>query len=332
MNKNSSTDDSFFEAKKVALANAVLRYCQMMGIAPLIVRVAETPCPNSSSDDIAHIHLEEGIICISKGRLMSLNLDDIEEVARHEVAHVWAPHHGVEHEKIQTFLSMKSFAWSNFTGTVRIEPGAKDKCAYCGREEVLPFYCHYCGLYYCSEHRLPEKHECAKLPMRMWKAKGLEPRKIREGECSYHSCDKPAKVECPHCHKRFCEEHAQPMPPYLPDFDSSGVMSKLEREKWREGQSHPCPPYYDYLQSKKKEESNGYWRALEKLRSKPAGRDEPPHSKPKREVPRKARRTLKCILGIHRWTKVGGPSRLGKGKFVQKYICEKCGKIKSRVI
>lgn len=33
-------------------------------------------------------------------------------------------------------------------------------CQYCGKETYLPFRCKYCGGIFCSEHRLPEKHEC----------------------------------------------------------------------------------------------------------------------------------------------------------------------------
>ncbi|MDJ0273939.1 MAG: AN1-type zinc finger domain-containing protein [Nitrososphaerota archaeon] len=34
------------------------------------------------------------------------------------------------------------------------------RCEKCGREEVLPFRCAYCGRYHCAEHRLPEAHDC----------------------------------------------------------------------------------------------------------------------------------------------------------------------------
>ncbi|MEM4693807.1 MAG: AN1-type zinc finger domain-containing protein [Nitrososphaerota archaeon] len=34
------------------------------------------------------------------------------------------------------------------------------KCAVCGKEELLPFKCKYCGEYFCAEHRLPEIHNC----------------------------------------------------------------------------------------------------------------------------------------------------------------------------
>jgi Zn-dependent protease len=37
------------------------------------------------------------------------------------------------------------------------------ECNKCGREEVLPFRCAYCGDYFCSAHRLPEAHDCRQL-------------------------------------------------------------------------------------------------------------------------------------------------------------------------
>jgi len=40
-------------------------------------------------------------------------------------------------------------------------------CQYCGKETYLPFRCKYCGGIFCSEHRLPEKHECPGLEKKM---------------------------------------------------------------------------------------------------------------------------------------------------------------------
>ena len=34
------------------------------------------------------------------------------------------------------------------------------KCDFCGKEEALPFICNYCGGVFCSDHRLPEAHQC----------------------------------------------------------------------------------------------------------------------------------------------------------------------------
>ena len=41
-------------------------------------------------------------------------------------------------------------------------------CYVCGKETDLPYKCTYCGLTFCSEHRLPEQHNCIKLPERNW--------------------------------------------------------------------------------------------------------------------------------------------------------------------
>ena len=38
------------------------------------------------------------------------------------------------------------------------------ECSICGKEENPPFKCHYCGGYFCCEHRVPESHNCTNLP------------------------------------------------------------------------------------------------------------------------------------------------------------------------
>jgi Zn-dependent protease len=37
------------------------------------------------------------------------------------------------------------------------------QCDRCGKDVDLPFRCSYCGGYYCSDHRLPEFHDCTGL-------------------------------------------------------------------------------------------------------------------------------------------------------------------------
>ena len=34
------------------------------------------------------------------------------------------------------------------------------KCEFCGKDEMLPFVCNYCGGTFCGDHRLPEAHMC----------------------------------------------------------------------------------------------------------------------------------------------------------------------------
>jgi len=39
-------------------------------------------------------------------------------------------------------------------------------------------------------------------------------------------------------------------------------------------------------------------------------------------------KSIKCFFGIHEWEKFMGLSNAGGGKFIQKYKCKKCNKIK----
>jgi len=53
------------------------------------------------------------------------------------------------------------------------------KCQKCEQETFLPFRCPYCGGYFCSDHRLPENHECpqiqlARTPITVQKQKPYE--------------------------------------------------------------------------------------------------------------------------------------------------------------
>lgn len=34
------------------------------------------------------------------------------------------------------------------------------ECQHCKGESDMPFQCHYCKAIFCSDHRLPEAHEC----------------------------------------------------------------------------------------------------------------------------------------------------------------------------
>ena len=38
---------------------------------------------------------------------------------------------------------------------------------------------------------------------------------------------------------------------------------------------------------------------------------------------------FKCILGLHKWTKLGGPRNVGGGTFEQRYKCTQCYKVKT---
>lgn len=58
------------------------------------------------------------------------------------------------------------------------------ECQKCGKEVFLPFKCPYCRGYFCSEHRLPENHECLRIDMAR-APKREEPQLTKQTPSSY---------------------------------------------------------------------------------------------------------------------------------------------------
>jgi hypothetical protein len=81
-------------------------------------------------------------------------------------------------------------------------------------------------------------------------------------------------VECKYCGKFFCPEHLGPRLPYLPNFESTTKETRNAINSWRKPGGHPCPPYYDYLKNKEKEEAQKRWEALEGMRNLRVRREE----------------------------------------------------------
>lgn len=83
--------------------------------------------------------------------------------------------------------------------------------------------------------------------------------------CSYHSCkQKTNLVRCKYCGELFCKEHINPTLPKLFNPKKKGIAGRLYMDDWRRP-SHPCPPYYDYMKQKQKEDIEKYGRALDHL-------------------------------------------------------------------
>lgn len=58
------------------------------------------------------------------------------------------------------------FCGKEFESKTKLELHKREKhnkkvCYFCGKEfEDMPFKCKYCGKRFCSDHRLPENHNC----------------------------------------------------------------------------------------------------------------------------------------------------------------------------
>jgi len=57
------------------------------------------------------------------------------------------------------------------------------KCRKCGQETFLPFRCPYCGDQFCTEHRLPENHNCPRMDLA--RAQRQDDAAVGQGKNSY---------------------------------------------------------------------------------------------------------------------------------------------------
>ncbi len=92
--------------------------------------------------------------------------------------------------------------------------------------------------------------------------------KSKENECSYHSCNKKARLKkCNYCSKFFCKEHIASKPAGQPRFKDSGYEAKKFMEEFHRKGGHPCMSYnshwYDKIR-KDKEGSNGIINFLDR--------------------------------------------------------------------
>ncbi|MBU2612752.1 MAG: hypothetical protein KKB62_03465, partial [Nanoarchaeota archaeon] len=93
-----------------------------------------------------------------------------------------------------------------------------------------------------------------------------EPEKIKERKnrqvkyrCNYHLCNKRTKTKkCKYCENYFCADHINPSEPHMGNISES--YNRLEEKN-----THPCMPYFHYLEKKKKLEDERYGKALDRM-------------------------------------------------------------------
>lgn len=172
---------ALLEMKKVAFEDAVQRCSKELGLAhPPIVSITDVPCPlSSSSDEIAHIHPEEKIICIWKRKLELIDLDTIEQVAAHEVAHLVSLLHDTKH--LQAQIELQTRAWRPPGGTIVIDGSKKISSGVLEKSKKRAHRKNICAYHFCKKRT----------------------------ELSW----------CPYCEESFCKDHIKPKFPMLPPFE-----------------------------------------------------------------------------------------------------------------
>ena len=95
--------------KKAIFLEYVKRASEFLGLQ-FVPEVNFEYCLESSLEEIAHIHLDSGVICISEYRLESMTYEDIQETATHEVAHLIEETHNGKF--VNVHANIKSSIWT----------------------------------------------------------------------------------------------------------------------------------------------------------------------------------------------------------------------------
>jgi hypothetical protein len=146
----------FVECVKKAAKSLGLKYSPK-------VKVWEDACPYSSGNEIAHTHPDLCLICISKGKLESMNLDEIRETAFHETTHMLHIGHDIDFSTSMDDAHLAAWLDEHRPRTITLSSKKenenkidKERCNYhlCRKKAKL-YRCKYCGNYFCKEHRRP---------------------------------------------------------------------------------------------------------------------------------------------------------------------------------
>lgn len=148
------------------------------------------------------------------------------------------------------------------------------RCEVCGKENASIFNCNYCGGYFCTEHHLPEKHNCPNKPPPKNEAITNSENSICV-ECKTKLNDDTLKhvTDCPYCQRPMCKYHLRPKPSFIPDFKDAGKRCKeikeiIEKESYTDG-GHPCFPYTKVFWERYDKQQEEYKKQLELLVHKP---------------------------------------------------------------
>lgn len=74
--------------KQYRFRDVVMRTAKKLGVSMPEVKFWDGYCPHTQNQEIAHIHVEERIICIANCRLKSMSFDEIDGTAVHETTHL----------------------------------------------------------------------------------------------------------------------------------------------------------------------------------------------------------------------------------------------------
>ncbi len=209
--------------KQAKFLEIVRKSCEVISIQPVKVKFWDKKWECQEGDELAHIHLDTGFICTSNNNLKQMTIEEIEDTASHEVAHIMEKivkyihdtekDHDIVFEIVHDSIKQK-IRPSVGPGVVHISSNSKSK------KEDKP-----------SESVIDKK------------------------KCNNHTCEKKEDIKkCDYCGRYFCGKHMKSLRPLV----GSGVNARdIEtRIRRNQGQGHPCVGWEEYEADEQKRSDN----------------------------------------------------------------------------
>ncbi|GEM_PF-6533213 len=124
-------------------------------------------CPYKKDNEIAHIHIEQNIICIADSQLKIMTFEEIEKTAVHEVTHIIHPHHKEDFHSLNKETKINIWNPKNKSFTTDTEKEIEKKRNKKRRVDLNSCHffscevknelnkCLYCEKKFCKEHLDP---------------------------------------------------------------------------------------------------------------------------------------------------------------------------------
>jgi len=153
--------DGLSKEKERLFRESVLKASSSLNLRkPPEVKIWDGACPHSNGREIAHAHPDIGLICISRGRLESMNFDEIKDTAFHETSHMLEKGHDTGFHNVNEDAKLRAWMKDHEQNSkIKLKPqkSEENECSYnqCNKRGKLA-KCRYCGNYYCEKHRRPK--------------------------------------------------------------------------------------------------------------------------------------------------------------------------------
>ena len=124
-------------------------------------------------------------------------------------------------------------------------------CAKCNYQDYLPFCCHGCKQWYCSDHRTYDAHSCKSRPTTNVPEHKPDPmvNTVTMYKCSYRNCREKSLFEfvCSECKKNHCINHRlhmvhAPHVPHVPHVPIDPVKPTITQKSIPAKQQAVSPP------------------------------------------------------------------------------------------